>query len=324
LKTFSLIFSIFILFSHISLSAQQAAQDTSLSKEKTTVSIDEAALEAELAEELGSSANSSASTAQTQPLFQTGQTRRGTLNPNISAIGAFLATGTENHAVVKPLNLGLPEAEFSFQAYVDPYARADFYASFHTEGEDPFSGPDSEAVANSEYEAHLEEAYLTTLSLPYGLQVKAGKFRLNFGRINQVHPHALNYVDVPRMYVNFLGEEGLADGGIAINWLVPNSLFYQELNFEITSGAVGGPSFEGGSKDLLYAGHLKNFFDLNPNTTLELGFSGVHGSNDAAGNKATIGAADLTLRPPRGWSANGGNPGKVLPVTPSTASCATK
>jgi hypothetical protein len=295
LKTFSLIFSIFILFSHISLSAQQAAQDTSLSKEKTTVSIDEAALEAELAEELGSSANSSASTAQTQPLFQTGQTRRGTLNPNISAIGAFLATGTENHAVVKPLNLGLPEAEFSFQAYVDPYARADFYASFHTEGEDPFSGPDSEAVANSEYEAHLEEAYLTTLSLPYGLQVKAGKFRLNFGRINQVHPHALNYVDVPRMYVNFLGEEGLADGGIAINWLVPNSLFYQELNFEITSGAVGGPSFEGGSKDLLYAGHLKNFFDLNPNTTLELGFSGVHGSNDAAGNKATIGAADLTL-----------------------------
>jgi hypothetical protein len=287
--------TVFILLVCISLSAQPADQDTSQTEEKTGAPIDEAALEAELAKELGPALDSSASAGQSQPVFQAGQARRGTLNPDISAIGTFLASGTENHAVVKPVSLGLPEAEFSFLAYVDPYARADFYASFHTEGEDPFTGPDSEAAASSEYQAHLEEAYLTTLSLPYGLQVKAGKFRLNFGRINQLHPHALNYTDVPRMYVNFLGEEGLTDGGIALNWLVPNSLFYQELNFESTSGALESPSFEGGSKDLLYAGHLKNFFDLNPNTTLELGFSGVHGSNNAAGNKTTIGAADLTL-----------------------------
>jgi hypothetical protein len=289
---------IFLLLGSLFLFAQPAENDTTSRKSsaESKKQIDAAALEAELAKELGVEADSSTTGGQTQPALGGSQARQsGVLNPKISAIGTFLASGTENHAVVKPVNLGLPEAELSLQAYVDPYARADFYLAFHTEGEDPFSGPDSVAAANSEYQAHLEEAYLTTLSLPYGLQLKAGKFRLNFGRINQVHPHALSYVDVPRMYVNFLGEEGLADGGVAINWLVPNSIFYQELNFEITSGAVEGPSFEGGSKDLLYTAHLKNFFDLNDNTTLELGFSGVQGSNNPAGDKTTIGGADLTL-----------------------------
>lgn len=284
----------------ISLSAQTALPDTA-SRESAPApaaeSLGDAALEAELAEQLGAEADTTTAKPQSSPALQGSQARPGgLLNPQISAIGSFVAAGTEKEAVVKPLNLGLSEAEFSFQAYVDPYSRADFYFAFGSETEDPFLGPDSEAVASGEFEAELEEAYLTILSLPFGLQIKAGKFRSNFGRINPVHPHALDYIDYPRMYVNYLGGEGLSDKGAALNWLVPNPLdFYQELSLEVTSGALDGPSFQGGSKHLLYLGHLKNFFDLNDNTTLELGLSGISGPNNAAGDKTAIGTADLTL-----------------------------
>ena len=36
----------------------------------------------------------------------------------------------------------------------------------------------------------LEEAIMTTRSLPKGLQLKAGQFLTEFGRINPTHPHA--------------------------------------------------------------------------------------------------------------------------------------
>jgi hypothetical protein len=51
------------------------------------------------------------------------------------------------------------------QATVDPYARADFFLSF---GRDPETG---------KYGVEVEEGYLTTLSLPARLQLKAGRFR---------------------------------------------------------------------------------------------------------------------------------------------------
>jgi hypothetical protein len=41
--------------------------------------------------------------------------------------------------------------------------------------------------------------------------------------------------------------------------------------------------------------HLKNFFDLNDNTTLELGLTGISGTNQH-NSTTTTGAADLTLK----------------------------
>ena len=218
------------------------------------------------------------------------------MNPSISVVGAFYTTATGNGATAKPLNTGLSEAEIALQSIVDPYSRADFYVAFSREAEDPFAGPDEEIAASGEFEAELEEAYVTFLSLPFDLQVKAGKFRSNFGKINQTHPHALNFLDLPRMYVNYFGEEGLGDRGVGINWLLPHAAFYQELSVEITSAAVEGATFSGESKHLLYLTHLKNFFDLNQETTLEFGLSGAYGPNDASGNKTLIGGADLTLK----------------------------
>ncbi len=256
------------------------------------------ALEEELAKELeGSGESAPTSTTVTAPVTGTTARRSSSLNPQISVVGTFFAAGTESGAVVKNKNVGLAEAEIALRAYVDPYSRADFYVAFGHENEDPFTGPDSAIAGSGEFTTELEEGYVTTLALPFGLQLKGGKFRTTFGKINPIHPHALNYVDMPRMNVNFLGAEGLTDAGISLSWLVPNPFgFYQELTLEALSGAVESPSFSGEGFDLLYLGHLKNFFDLTENSTLEIGFSGVTGKNDGEGHRTTIGAVNLTYK----------------------------
>ena len=221
----------------------------------------------------------------------------GILNPRISAIGVFMGSLTEKGAASNVYDAGLSEAELAFQAYVDPYSKADFFVAFHRENQDPFFGPEIEAGSESGYHPELEEAYLTLLTLPYGLQVKAGQFRLAFGRINTFHLHALNYVDYPRMYVNFLGGEGLADRGVGVSWLIPNPFdFYQELNLGLTSGRVESPSFGGGTNSVMFSAHLKNFFDLSDNSTLEVGFSALHASNDPQNHKTLVGAVDVTYK----------------------------
>lgn len=54
----------------------------------------------------------------------------------------------------------------------------------------------------------LEEAYATTLGLPWNLQLRAGQFLSRFGRINPTHPHTWDFVDQPFVIGKFYGAEG--------------------------------------------------------------------------------------------------------------------
>jgi hypothetical protein len=142
----------------------------------------------------------------------------------------------------------------------------------------------------------LEEAYLTTLSLPFRLQARIGKFRNTVGKTNRIHPHALSYIDTPLVYEHFFGGEGLNDQGISLNWLLPNPRFFQEATFEVTRGPAESESFaldEGGR--LLYTGHLTNFWDLSRDATLEVGLTGIYGANDL-GHSTGIGGVDVTYK----------------------------
>ena len=142
----------------------------------------------------------------------------------------------------------------------------------------------------------MEEGYLTTLALPHHLQLKAGKFKQMFGKINSIHPHALAFVDMPNAFVRFFGEEGLNDEGFQLSWLLPNHAFFQELTVEVTDGPRDNPSFIRSDKiNYLRLAHLKNFWDLSDNATLEFGLSGVAGAN-AAQQTTTIAGADLIYK----------------------------
>jgi len=211
------------------------------------------------------------------------QTRSSlTFNPDIGLIGDFqgsyLSSGKKN------LDYYLNETELSLQSVIDPYIRGDFFISF---GRDP---------ETHKYGVDVEEGYLTTLSLPAGLQLKAGKFKQAVGRINPVHAHALPFIDLPNAYVNYFGEEGLNDEGLSVSWLMPTKAFYQELVFQTTAGYSNSPSFARGENNrLVYLAHLKNFFTLNDNATLELGLTGISGGNDSS-SVTNMGALDFTYK----------------------------
>lgn len=200
-------------------------------------------------------------------------------NPEISAVSDLRALYTDQGD--RNWDAYVQGVELNLSAAIDPYATADVYPVFEGEG--------------GELNANIEEAYLTTLSLPFNLQLKAGKFRQTFGRINTIHRHALPVIDVPVVYEHFF-REALIDQGASLSWLVPNPKFYQELVLEVTRGAEESPLFAYSDHNQpQMVGHLKNFWDLTDNATLELGISGAVGDNEA-GEKTRLGGINLTYK----------------------------
>ncbi|MCH8127067.1 hypothetical protein IIC38_14090 [candidate division KSB1 bacterium] len=223
------------------------------------------------------------------------------MNPNVSVIGSFFSNASNQDGLERNVNLGLGEAEFAFLAAVDPYARADFYIGFGRHKENLGGGAESEDELHGEEEGglstELEEAYLTLLTLPHSMQLKLGKFRPKFGKINETHPHAYNFIGLPLMYQNFFGGEGLVDEGASLNWLLPNTKFFQELTLSILNGPAENASFTRAETDnFLYLAHLRNFFDLSDNTSLEIGLGGMSGPHNETGDRTTIFSTDITLK----------------------------
>jgi hypothetical protein len=203
-------------------------------------------------------------------------------NPDLSAIGDFrssyLSVGK------RKIDLYLNQLEFQVSSVVDPYARADFMFSY---GKDFNTG---------ELSTDLEIATLTSLTLPYQLQVTLGKFKPAFGKVNILHPHAFSFVDFPRVTENYFSSEGMFMEGASVSWLVPNPYdFFQELTLEVGRVVTNASLVRGDNSQLSYVGHLKNFFDMTQNSTLEVGFSGANGPNQA-GFSSTLGGADLTYK----------------------------
>lgn len=108
-------------------------------------------------------------------------------------------------------------AELALFAPVDPFF--DLTATL------PFS---SEGV-------ELEEAFFTTRFLPWGFQLKGGKFRSSIGRLNAQHEHVWDFADAPLVNRAFFGSDGLVEVGAQMNWLAPTP-FYLLLGAELLQG----------------------------------------------------------------------------------------
>lgn len=96
-------------------------------------------------------------------------------------------------------------------------------------------------------EFELEEAFIETRSLPYGLQIRAGRFLSQIGRLNGQHPHEDSFVERPLLYRAFLGGHYFDDGA-RLNWQVPVSGVEWKLGIE----ALNGEQLLGG--DIAYDG----------------------------------------------------------------------
>lgn len=186
----------------------------------------------------------------------------------------------------------LQQAEVSFSGAVDPYLTGEAHISAFPDG------------------IELEEAYMTTTSLPYDLQVQAGYFLTDFGIINPLHPHAWDWIDQPIVNTRMFGGDGLRSPGVRVGWLAPLP-WYSEVDAGIQN-ANGGftTSFDSdqpvggrpdvdqnvtGLGDLLYLARLRNSWDITSTINAQLGFSGLYGPNSTAGETFLYGT-DLKVR----------------------------
>ena len=203
--------------------------------------------------------------------------------PDISAIGSFAAAWNDyDVATLSPrsgpyapsnqLEFIFQELELSLRAVVDPYARADIYVALGADG------------------ASVEEAFVTTTSLPAGLQVKAGQIRSPFGRINAQHPHTWDFVDGPLAAERLVADGALVGPGVDLSWLAPLPWFA-----ELHVGAQSTAPVGGVQRRLTGIARLAQFFPLGEETTLGVGLSGGV-RDEGASEVRALGGADLYVR----------------------------
>jgi hypothetical protein len=165
------------------------------------------------------------------------------------------------------------EVELGLQAVVDPYLRGDVFIAFTPE------------------EVDVEEAYATTLGLPAGLQLKVGKFFSPFGRLNQQHPHAWEFVDAPLAMGRLLATEKLGGPGVAASWLAPLPWFVQvELAGQSTA------PYDGMSPEFTGAGRLLQYVELTGTDSLGVGVSAARRNEGRPGAFRDLAGADLHWR----------------------------
>jgi hypothetical protein len=260
---------------------------------------DEEALRRELEKALGKDAAAAAAQGQSAPPSPappsaTGGTTppppllRGaqSLNPDISAIldatGGYqrrplhfpngddpILRGEEGK---KSVGVTAQEVELAFSAIVDPYFRGDVFLTI----------PNLQGL-------EVEEAFATTTSLPWNLQVKGGSFRSAFGRQNGQHLHVQDFTIRPLINSAFLGADGLRGPGVQVSWLSPLP-FFLTLSAEAFSipapdlpevGTTLSPpvaSFGGGEPtDLTYTVEAKAFLPFGDAWSIYFGLNGATG-----------------------------------------------
>lgn len=174
--------------------------------------------------------------------------------------------------------------EMVLDGAVDPFFRGQANLLFQTD-------------ARGESRFELEEGYLVSTSLPANLQLKAGQYYTEFGRLNPTHPHAWTFVDQPLVNGRFLGPDGLRNPGARLSWLLPTP-FYSELYLGIQNSQgetaasfrddrggdllFGRPVAQGGVAgvgSMLFAPRYAASFDLSDTQTLLMGTSAAFGPN---------------------------------------------
>lgn len=197
-----------------------------------------------------------------------------TTNPDISVIADIRAFTTNDDADPNKgkLQLDLQHLEAAIQGYLNPFVRADVYVGYH------------------EGSFELEEAYATILrGLPGGLQLRAGKYRVDFGKLNLLHPHAYSFLDTPLLHQAYLGEEGLADVGLNLNWQIPIGSAALTLSGNVLKGDFAKPHEHGHEDeagreavqtDLGYSQRLSLFLPTAAYAGVEVGFNALRGKLD--------------------------------------------
>ena len=177
----------------------------------------------------------------------------------------------------------LREVELYLGASVDPYFKAYTTLAYHPGA------------------FEVEEAVFQTTCLPYGFQVKGGKFLSDFSRINRQHPHEWDFVDRPLISELVFGYHGLLETGAQLSWLAPTP-FHLLLAVEAAQGDnemmfnyINGDHLPSHTGPRLWVGWLKVSPNLPDRHGLQVGFFGSTGKDQAADDDNGDGTEDHWL-----------------------------
>jgi hypothetical protein len=160
------------------------------------------------------------------------------------------------------------ETELALQAILDPYARADFFLSF------------------GEHSITVEEGYLTFPALPGHLQLRVGKMRSAFGKVNTLHNHVLPWIDRPLVSYNLVGgEDGIDDTGLSLSRVFagPKDLFF-EGTAQVFRGDADFLFHSYKRSDVSTVEHLRAYKDITESTNIDVGASFARGHSVLAEN----------------------------------------
>ena len=188
----------------------------------------------------------------------------GVVNPDISAIGQVLYSAESGQKAA--FNLG--ETELILDGAFNPYAKGGFVFSIGDSG------------------LEIEEAYINIIrGLPDGLEIKAGKYRIGFGKMNPVHPHVYSFIEAPRVISVMLpGDDGFNDVGTQVSYLLPTFGSWASI---LSADVLRGASFHTDPNDpdnsnsmAGWVAHWSNSLLIDDTTPLEIGASATQGMNN--------------------------------------------
>jgi hypothetical protein len=204
---------------------------------------------------------------------------QSTVNPDISVIPRFLVETNDGQKLAEGKrqfsqpDFQFQELELAIQSYLNPFSRADVILTI--------PGPDIEGA-----KLGIEELYATVFrGLPLDLNLRFGKYRVDYGKLNMVHPHAWPFISQPLSQERFLGEEGLNDLGISASILLPTGDVYSNLTVDVLRGnatahAAGMADTTGANPFYANSARLMSFFTLSDESDLEVGLSALTGIHD--------------------------------------------
>jgi len=224
----------------------------------------------------------------------------GVINPDISVIGQPFMSLTNDRFVAERNRprLDVGETEFVFDAALNPYARGLFILALSSEG------------------FELEEGFFSLVrGLPLDLALKGGQYRVGFGRLNLVHPHALPFAERFDVLTAYLpGEETLNETGVSLSRLVP---VHGDFSLQVAADWLQGDSFRlerqpsiepndpitlggddaAGETRPAFAARLSGFGMLGEQSGIEFGVSALSGTNNvAAATRSRVYGADAKAK----------------------------
>jgi len=153
-----------------------------------------------------------------------GQATSQSLSPDTYRLPGF-ALG--DSAGPLPRGLSINESEINLQANVDQALYGNLTLAFEPQNT-----------------VSVEEGFIQSTSLPYGLTVRGGRFFSGIGYLNEQHAHTWDFADQALPYQAFLNTQ-YDDDGVQVRWLAPTSHFLE----------FGGEAFRG---DAFPAGGTSN------------------------------------------------------------------